>query len=150
MSETGQIFMGSISHKSRRRADERPRDRLGQFLRDRFKGYGAAHRLSAIMQATPKAAENAMSGHWPNDQHLAAIVRHFGKDVWDAVFAPEVDAQLAQLQQEERRLADKLAEVRRLRRQAEGSDGDGSGPRPAASSLVGASSVGATRARRIA
>lgn len=128
--------MGEISHKTRRLVEKRPRDRLSAFLRARFKGYGATQRLAKIMDATPKAAENAMLGHWPCDLHFAAIVRHFGKDVWDAVFAPEVDAVLSQLQEEERRLAQQLAEIRARRRQAQGLGEGGSGVRAEARGLA--------------
>lgn len=124
--------MGQTPQPSRRMVEDRPRDRLSAFLRQKYRGYGAVRDLANDMGSTVRTAENVMLGHWPSEPHLAAIIRRFGKDVWDAVFAPEVDVVLAQLQQEEARLGEQLAEVRRRRRQAEGLGARDPGVRPAA------------------
>lgn len=111
--------MGTESYKSRG-APDRPRERLKRFLRDQYSGAHAIKSLARDMGSTPKAAENALAGHWPNDLHLAAIVRRFGRDVWAAVFEPEIEPVLARLQQEERLLNEQLQAARARRRQIEG------------------------------
>jgi len=116
--------MGVDTHGSHRRG-ERPRERLSRFLRSRYSGAHAVKALAADMRATPKAAENALLGHWPGDLHFAAIVRRFGRDVLDAVFAPEIEPVLAKLQEEERTLEEALAQARARRRQIEGGDHGG-------------------------
>ncbi len=98
--------------------DERPRDRLSLYLRRQYRGQTKL--LARDMRSTVKTAENVMNGHWPNDLHLAAIVRRFGKDLLDAVFAPEIEPVLARLTQQERELEEALELVRAHRRQAEG------------------------------
>lgn len=108
--------MGDFPHAS----TDRPRDRLKHFLRRRYRGPGQAKALAADMSSTVKAAENVLEGHWPSELHLAAIVRRFGKDLWDAVFAPEIEPVLARLSQEERELEEALERVRAHRRQAGG------------------------------
>lgn len=121
MTEARLSFMDNSSHdSSRRMVGERPRERLSRFLRDKYRGASAIKRLAVDMDATPKAAENALIGHWPGDLHFAAIVRRFGRDVLDAVFAPEIEPVLAKLKQQERDLEEALAAARTLRRQAEG------------------------------
>lgn len=133
MAETGLFGMGEFTQGRRAMADERPRERLGRFLRDKFRGSGAVKRLAATIEATPKVAENAMLGHWPGDDTFAAIVRAFGRDVLDAVFAPEIEPVLAKLKEQERRLEEQLAEARARRRQAEGGDpGSAAGVAPVA------------------
>lgn len=113
--------MGELPQTTTRRmADERPRERLSRFLRDKYRGASAIKRLAVDMDATPKAAENALIGHWPGDLHFAAIVRRFGRDVLDAVFAPEIEPVLARLSAEERTLHEQLETVRALRRQISG------------------------------
>ncbi len=110
--------MGKNSLASRVPASDRMRDRLGLFLRRKYAGETKA--LARDMRSTVKAAENVMNGHWPNDLHLAAIVRRFGQDVWLAVFAPEIEPELARLSQEQRDLEERLELVIARRRQAEG------------------------------
>lgn len=109
-------FMGSNSH----RPEGRPRERLADFLDRRYRGRGRIKELAADMGATPKAAENVLAGHWPNDLHLKAIIQRFGADVWDAVFAPDIDAHAARLAQEENELEEALELVRQRQRQATG------------------------------
>lgn len=123
MTEMALRSMGLDSHETRgrRRAQaERPRERLALFLRAQYRGAHAAKALARDIGARPKAAENAMAGHWPNDLHFAAIVRRFGRDVWQAVFEPEIAPVLARLKEEERRLDDELQAARARRRKIEG------------------------------
>jgi hypothetical protein len=114
MTSTGQNFMGLNPYVS-----QRPRDRLRHFLRRKYIGAHATKALARDMNATAKAAENALNGHWPSDTHLAAIIRRFGHDLLDAVFAPEIEPVLAQLQIEERALDEQLQAARARRRQVE-------------------------------
>lgn len=107
-------FMGPHSHGSR------PRDRLRAFLADQYSGAHAAKCLARDLRCTPKAAENMLGGHWPGDLHLGAIVRRFGRDVWDVVFEPEIEPVLARLKEEERRIDRQLHAARARRRQVEG------------------------------
>jgi hypothetical protein len=122
-------FMGRDSHTSIDGLAERPRDRLGRFLRRRYRGQTKA--LAHDMNSTVKAAENVMNGHWPNDLHLAAIYRRFGEDLLNAVLRPEIEPVLAELSQQERDLEEALELVRAHRRQAEG--GRHGDPRPSPS-----------------
>lgn len=119
MTSTGRTFMGLDSHTSHR-SPVRPRDRLRGFLRDQYRGEHSTKRLAGDIGCTAKTAENILTGHWPNDLHFAAIVRRFGRDVWDAVFLPEIAPVLARLTEEERRLDHELQVARARRRQAEG------------------------------
>ena len=110
--------MVTESHGTSR--NERPALRLARFLRGRYRRDHRIKRLAEDLQATPKAAENILKGHWPSDLHMAAIVRRFGNDVWQAVFAPEIEPVLARLSQEERELEEALERVRAHRRQVGG------------------------------
>ena len=110
--------MVTESHGTSR--NERPALRLTRFLRGRYRRDHRIKRLAEDLQATPKAAENILKGHWPSDLHMAAIVRRFGNDVWQAVFAPEIEPVLARLSQEERELEEALERVRAHRRQVGG------------------------------
>jgi hypothetical protein len=97
----------------------RPRDRLRDFLASRYNGRPSD--LASELKCSKKSAENLLDGHWPaDDLKLAAIFCRFGRDLYDAVFAPDVNAVVARLQEEERQLAEQLAEIRNRRRQAEG------------------------------
>ena len=111
--------MGSNSHIGRLspQAAGRPRERLQRYLAARCANPKALARAAAI---SPKAAENALAGHWPNDLTLAAIVRAFGRDVWDAVLLPETEPILANLLQRERDLDEALEAARAQRRRIEG------------------------------
>jgi hypothetical protein len=99
---------------------ERPRERLRLFLHAR--GYrGRPTALAAELKVPLKAAENLLDGHWPaDDLKLAAMFSRFGKALYDAVFAPDVDEVLAQLKEREARLEQELAQTRSRLRQAEG------------------------------
>jgi hypothetical protein len=112
MTYVERIFMGLDSHE--------PRDRLSAFLRRQYPREHATKRLADDLACTPKAAENILTGHWPNSRLWAAIARRFGDDVLAAVFGPEIDETVARLQTEVRDLEDRLAETRRRARQAEG------------------------------
>jgi hypothetical protein len=107
MTATGDFFMGRDSHDLR--------GRLASYLRKQYQGHGAK-RLANDIGCTPKTAENILGGHWPRAEHLASIVRHFRRDVVDAVFGPEIDETVSRLQQEvrdlERQLAAKRAHLR--------------------------------------
>ena len=124
MAEAMSLRMGRLSQPR----SSRPRDRLQTFLEARFAGrpQDLAHELNV----SKKSAENLLNGHWPaDDLKLAAIFSRFGRDLYDAVFAPDVDAVLARLHEEERQLAEQLAEIQRRRRQAEGLRENGAGAR---------------------
>jgi hypothetical protein len=96
------------------------RGRLALYLRGKLGGEHQAKRLAGLIDCAPRTAENILSGHWPNSRHWAAIVRSFGRDVVDAVFAPEIDETVARLHQEVRALEEKLQEKRARVRAAEG------------------------------
>ena len=112
MTWADQIFMGLDTHE--------PRDRLAAFLTRQYRGEHKTKRLASDLRCTPKAAENIMRGHWPNSRHMAAIVRRFGRDVVEAMFAPEIDDTVARLEAEVRQLEDQLEQKRALARQAAG------------------------------
>lgn len=112
MTSAGVRSMGLFPHEI-----DRPRARLSRFLREHYSGAHAVKRLARDLGASPKAAENMLCEHWPNDLHLAAIVRRFGKDIWSAVFEPEIAPVLARLEGEERRLDRQLQAIRAQRRQ---------------------------------
>lgn len=121
MTYAEQTFMGPRPYASRRQEQaERPRDRLRAYLRGELSGVHQAKQLATIIDGTPKAAENILAGHWPNDLHFAAIVRRFGRDLLDAVFGPDIDETLARLKQEERQLAKAHHAIRSRRLQVEG------------------------------
>jgi hypothetical protein len=129
MAEAFALRMGKISPTS----SSRPRDRLTKFLRANFRG---PTELAQELNLTTKSAENLLNGHWPaDDLKLAAIFARFGRDLYDAVFAPDVDAVLVRLQEEERQLAEQLAEIKRRRREAESRRGDGASSRVSSSHL---------------
>jgi hypothetical protein len=114
MSYTGDLFMGTESH--------RPRERLKDYLVKRFPrsdGY-SIKRLQGAIGCTPKTAENLLNGHWPGEDHLRRIVILFGRDVIDAVFGPDIDGTLDRLKQEEVRLEQQLLETRARRLEVEG------------------------------
>lgn len=113
-------FMGGTFMGTESQASTRPSERLAIYLRGQYRRDHRIKRLSTDIECTPKAAENILSGHWPNDMHLAAIVRRFGRDVLDAVFGAEIDETLARLTEEARLLEQQLTEVRARTRQAKG------------------------------
>jgi hypothetical protein len=130
MAEAFALRMGNKSPTSL----GRPKDRLTKFLQANFRG---PTELANEMGFTIKSAENLLNGHWPaDDLKLAAIFARFGRDLYDAVFAPDVDAVLIRLQEEERQLAEQLAEIKRRRREAESLRGEvGAGSRAAPADL---------------
>lgn len=97
-----------------------PRGRLAVYLARQYRGEHKTKRLASDIECTAKTAENIMSGHWPNSRHMAAIVRRFGRDVIEAVFAPEIDDTVARLEAEVRQLEEQLEEKRKLARQVAG------------------------------
>lgn len=101
------------------REDQDLQNRLTLFLRRRYPSDGAK-RLAAAIGCDPRSAKNYLNAHWPNARALAAIVRVFGRDVLEAVFAPEIEPALARLTEEERRLEEQIAAVRARRRQMQG------------------------------
>lgn len=103
--------MGPTSHG-------RPRERLRNFLEERYRGRPGA--LAHDVAISPKVAENLLAGHWPGDMTFAAILRCFGRDLVAAVFDPEIEPVLARLNEEERRLERALEEARQRRRQVGG------------------------------
>lgn len=112
MTWVDQTFMGLDTHE--------PRGRLAAFLTRQYRGEHKTKRLASDIDCTPKAAENILRGHWPNSRHMAAIVRRFGRDVVEAMFAPEIDDTVARLEAEVRQLEDQLEQKRALARQASG------------------------------
>ncbi len=87
--------------------------RLGTFLRSRS---GNAKVLGRQIGADPRTAESILAGHWPSARNWRGIVRAFGRDVLDAVFAPDIDAVVARLSEEERQIEERLEAVRAHRR----------------------------------
>lgn len=93
--------------------------RLATFLRRQYISERES-RLSRDIDCDPRTAKNLLNDTWPNARHWARIVRRFGQDVLDAVFAPEIDATVARLAEELRSLEDLLEQKRAAARQAEG------------------------------
>jgi len=122
-----------------------PNGRLAAYLRGQFPREHATKRLAADIGCTPKAAENILAGHWPGARHWQSIARRFGRDVLEAVFAPDIDATLARLTAEERDLEERLERARAARRQVQGG-GEGHTQRLAPGSPDRAA-VGAKRGR---
>jgi uncharacterized small protein (DUF1192 family) len=97
-----------------------PRGRLALYLRRKLAGEHQSKRLARMIDCTPRTADNILSGHWPSSRHWAGIARAFGRDVVDAVFTPEIDETVAQLQEEVRALEEQLHEKRARARAATG------------------------------
>jgi uncharacterized small protein (DUF1192 family) len=115
MAETARLFMDPDTYASE------PRERLAAYLERKFPardGY-RYKRMANTFRTTPATAENWVRGHWPQSKHLQRIVRHFGQDVLDAIFGPDIDETLARLRQEEASLEAQLAEKRARRLAAE-------------------------------
>lgn len=115
MAETARLFMDPDTYASE------PRERLAGYLNRKFPardGY-RTKRIANTFRTTPATAENWLRGHWPQSKHLQRIVRHFGQDVLDAIFGPDIDETLARLRQEEAQLEAQLAEKRARRLAAE-------------------------------
>lgn len=98
----------------------RPSERLALYLRQQYRRDHRHKRLAEDIECTPKAAENILSGHWPNDLHFGRIVARFGRDVLDAVFGQEIDATIARLTEEARELEQQLSQIHARARQAKG------------------------------
>jgi hypothetical protein len=95
------------------------RKRLGRYLEKQYASEKAS-RLSQDIQCDPRTAQNILNCHWPNARNMRAIVRRFGRDVIEAVFAPEVEPTLARLTAEVRALEEKLERTRAHHRQVAG------------------------------
>ena len=87
---------------------------LGLFLREHTT---SAKQLARLIDCDPRTAEGFRAGrYWPSARHWQLIARQFGRDVMDAVFAPDIDGPLARLTAEERELKERLHEIQtRLR-----------------------------------
>lgn len=111
MTQTADLFMGLEHHDLRARLS----DFLGaRYTRDRAK------RLARDIDSDPRTAENILNGHWPSAKHWQGIVRVFGRDVLDAVFAPDIDPVAARLEAEVRALEERLEAKRAEARQVGG------------------------------
>lgn len=98
----------------------RPRERLGWFLRQQYLGPGRDKRLARDLAIAPRTARNLFEDHWPSDDTFAAILRRFGEEVWRVICAPEIAPVLAELTEEEARLARDLDRLRARRREVAG------------------------------
>lgn len=98
----------------------RPRERLGLFLRTMYPGVGRDKRLAVDLAVSPRTARNLFEDHWPGDDTFAAIVRRFGDQVWRVLCAPEIGPVLAELEQEEARLARELHDLQRRKAEMAG------------------------------
>lgn len=98
----------------------RPRERLSAYLRQMYQGAGRDKRLAQDLEISARAARNLFEDHWPGDDTFAAILRRFGQDVWRVICAPEIAPVLAELSEEEARLARDLEGIRARRREVEG------------------------------
>lgn len=96
--------------------DDDPRILLRRLAK--YVGPYPAKNLSRWIGCTEKTADAFRRGEsWPNARHWQLIVRHFGRDILEAIFEPEIDETLARLRREERELREKLhdIEARRLK-----------------------------------
>lgn len=99
--------------------DDDPRILLER-LADYVRPYPAKN-LARWFGCTEKTADAFRRGEsWPNARHWKLIVQHFGRDVLQAVFEPEIDEPLARLRREERELREKLHEIEARRRKVLG------------------------------
>ena len=111
MTQTADLFMGLEHHDLRARLS----DFLGaRYPRDRAK------RLARDIDSDPRTAENILNGHWPSAKHWQGIVRTFGRDVLEAVFAPDINPVAARLEAEVRDLEEQLEQARAKARQVGG------------------------------
>lgn len=77
--------------------------------------------LARTIGCTERTAKHFRNGtSWPTARHWRLIVQAFGRDVIAAVFEPEINDTLARLAREQRQLEERLDELRKRRRQAEG------------------------------
>jgi hypothetical protein len=98
----------------------RPRERLSAYLRQMYPGVGRDKRLAMDLEISARSARNLFEDHWPGDDTFAAILRRFGEDVWRVICAPEIAPVLAELTEEEARLARELEGLRARRREVQG------------------------------
>jgi hypothetical protein len=87
-------------------------DRLPAFLARRLPHAGRDKHLAREIDVDPRTARNILAGHWPSREAWRGIVRAFGRDVLDAVFAPEIDEVLARQAAEIKALEEQLANRR--------------------------------------
>lgn len=73
--------------------------------------------LGAAIDVDPRTARNVLDGHWPGRDALKGLVRAFGYDVLEVVFASEIDDATAR-QTAELKRQEKLLEDRKARRRA--------------------------------
>lgn len=96
----------------------RPKHRLNAYLRERYRSVSA---MAYDARLPRKTAENLLVGCcWPSDTTFAALVRRFGHDLLDALFAPEIEPVVARLEEKERQLAREFQAVRARRHEAQG------------------------------
>lgn len=93
--------------------------RLTRFLERQYPSERAS-RLACDIDCDVRTAKNILDRHWPSARHMRAIIQRFGRDVIEAVFAPDIEPVLARLSHEERQLEERLEAVRARRRQAAG------------------------------
>lgn len=99
----------------------RPRQRLSAYLRDMYPGIGRDKRLAGDLKISARQARNLFEDHWPGDDTFEAILRRFGNDVWRIICAPVIEPVLAELSEEEARLARELEATRARKREVQGS-----------------------------
>lgn len=91
---------------------------LGDFLRRRTT---SAKDLARLIDCDPRTADGFRAGrHWPQAKHWKLIVRQWGRDALEAVFAQDIDAEYARLAREEQDLLGKLHDLRARRQAAQG------------------------------
>lgn len=98
----------------------RPRERLSAFLRQMYPGVGRDKRLAMDLEISARAARNLFEDHWPGDETFEAILRRFGNEVWRVLCAPAIEPVLAELTEEEARLAREIEALRARRREVAG------------------------------
>lgn len=94
-------------------------ERLSRFLRRQYETDHACQ-LARDLDCDVRTAKNALNNFWPRAKTWRQIVRRFGRDVLDAVYAPDIDAVTARLSEELRALEEQAEHRRAMLRQAEG------------------------------
>ncbi len=78
--------------------------------------------LARSIDVDPRTARNILEGHWPSREAWRGLVRAWGYDVLEAVFAPDIDhaaaRQTAELKRQEELLEHREARRRALARAA--------------------------------
>jgi hypothetical protein len=108
------------------REDHTLQARMSAFLRSHSDG-DAACRLAQDIDCDPRTAKNLLDKHWPSARHMRGIVKRFGRDVWEAVFEPDIDATIARLAGELSHFEQQAEHRRAMLRQAEGRMARGQG-----------------------